>query len=141
MNAMATTPSLTEFERFHAQQLRKAPPAVTVLELLLTILVACVTTPFFFVTFFVLPMMGQITVSLVAVLTVAYLYYRRSILVLLAVTLGCGSVSLATFSTIQAIKYHLEIPLFIFLVLGVPVCIGYSILVVSQIWRLRGGAD
>jgi hypothetical protein len=138
---MTATPSLNEFERFHAHRTLKPPPSATVAELLITLLIACITTPFFFVTFFVLPMMGQITVSLVAVLTVAYLYYRRSLLVLLAVTLGCGAVSLATFSTIQAIKYHLEIPLFIFLVLGVPVCIGYSILVVSQIWRLRGGVE
>ena len=133
--------SLRDLERRHASTAVRRPARPTIKELLLTIVTAAVTTPFFFVTFFVLPMMGQITVGLAAFITVAYLYYRRSLLVCLASLGGFGLVSLVTFSTIQAIKYRLEIPLFIFLVLGIPVSFAYCVLVGSRIWLLRGGDD
>lgn len=108
-------------------------------ELLITIGVAFVVTPFFFVTFFVLPMMGQITVGFAAIITALYLFVRRSVLVTAAVLIGISIFSLAAFSSIQAIKYRLDIPLFICLTMGVPVTVGYCIFVSSRIWVLKGG--
>ena len=140
--SIAVTPvRLRDLESLHARKVVGRPARPSIRELVLTVITAAIATPFFFVTFFVLPMMGQITVGFAAIITLAYLYYRRSLLVCLASLGGFGVVSCATFSTIQAIKYHLEIPLFIFLVLGVPVTFGYCVLVGSRIWLLRGGEE
>lgn len=131
--------TLAEFERYHAHRRMRPQPVASARECLGTFVTACFFTPFFFVTFFVLPMMGQIIVGLALIITAIYFYYRRSILALASGFTGFCTFALATFSTIQAIKYHLEVPLFIFLVLGVPITAVYCIFVMSRIWIVRGG--
>jgi hypothetical protein len=140
-NDIASRVTLAEFERYHANRRLQVVPVASLRECMWTFLTACLFTPFFFVTFFVLPMMGQIIVGLALLITAVYFYYRRSILSLISGLTGCGAFALLTFNTIQAIKYHLEVPLFIFLVLGVPITAGYCIFVASRIWILRGGDD
>jgi hypothetical protein len=133
--------SIRDFERFHARLQRKPTVRPSLKELGFTVLTALIVTPFFFVTFFVLPMMGQITVGLAAIITAFYLFYRRSLLVFIATVGGVSIFSTLTFSTIQAIKYRLEIPLFVFLVLGIPMTFAYCVFIGYRIWVLRGGAD
>ncbi len=133
--------SLRDFEKFHSCRQSPQPQAPSFKELIFTVLTALVMTPFFFVTFFVIPMMGQVTVGLAGLVTIAYLYYRRSLLVLIATVGGASVFSLATFATIQAIKYRLEIPLFIFLALGIPMSFAYCVFVGYRIWVVRGGAE
>lgn len=130
---------IDEYERYHAK--RRVLPSVTpsFKELSLTFIIAMLLTPFFFVTFFVLPMMGQITVGVAAIITAIYLVARRSILVTLASLGGVVFFSAVTFATIQAIKYRVDIPIFIFLVMGVPITTIYCIFVGTRIWVLRGG--
>lgn len=96
-------------------------------ELILTLVVSAIMTPFFFVTFFVLPIMGQITVGVAMAITAIYLWVRRSWLVFVTSFAGAAVVSLITFVVIQAIKYRLDIPLFIFLVMGVPLSVIYCL--------------
>jgi hypothetical protein len=133
--------SLRDFEKFHSRLQSPTPPVPSLKELAFTVLTALVMTPFLYVTFFVIPLMGQVTVGLAALLTLAYLYYRRSLFVLIATLCGVTVFSLATFSTIQAIKYRLEIPLFIFLALGIPMSFAYCVFVGYRIWVVRGGAE
>ena len=141
MNTDAARVTLAEFERYHAARRHRTPPVASFRECVATFLIAGFFTPFFFVTFFVLPMMGQITVGVALLITGIYFFYRRSILAFLAGMAGCSGFAILTFSTIQAIKYHLEVPLFIFLVLGIPITAGYCIFVASRVWILRGGDD
>jgi hypothetical protein len=133
--------SLRDFEKFHSRRQSPSPTVPSFKELAFTLLTALVMTPFFFVTFFVIPLMGQVTVGLAALITLAYLYYRRSLLVLIATVSGTAVFSLATFSTIKSIKYRLEIPLFIFLALGIPMSFAYCVFVGYRIWVVRGGAE
>ena len=120
-------PSLDAIERnFRRARVYKTTRA-TKKELIVTLCVASFVTPFFFVTFFTLPLMGQIVVGFAAMVTAFYLFFRRSILIFLAGLAGSGLFSILTFATIQSIKYRIEIPLFIFLALGIPVAIMYSI--------------
>lgn len=132
---------LDDFERFHERNSVRTPPPVTLRELAYTLVIALFLSPFFFATFFLIPMMGQISVGLAGFLTVLYLYYRRSILVA-AVTLGAAAIfSGVTFATIQSIKNNLEVPLFILIALGIPVTALYCIFIAGRIWDIRGGAD
>lgn len=132
---------LDDFERFHGKSSLRPPPPVTMRELVYTLLIALFLAPFFFATFFLIPMMGQISVGFAGFLTALYLYYRRSILVA-AVTMGAGTIfSGTTFATIQSIKNNLEVPLFILIALGIPVTALYSIFIAGRIWDIRGGAD
>ena len=70
--------TLDQFEKFHAPSMRRNPPRASVKEIMGTALVATLTAPFFFATFFCIPMMGQVTVGFASLLTVLYLFYRRS---------------------------------------------------------------
>jgi hypothetical protein len=133
--------SIDEFESYHSKRVLLASPPVTIKEIILSLLVAFVVTPFLFVTATVIPLMGQVTMALVVVLTMLYLYYRRSVIAAVASLGGAAIFTQLTFGTIQAIKYHIEVPMFIFTALGIPVCFLYSIFIVSRIWVLRGGAD
>jgi hypothetical protein len=133
--------SLRDFERFHARRQSKPPTTPSLKELALTLLTTLVMTPFLYVTFFVIPLMGQITVGFAGLLTLIYLYYRRSVLVLIITVTGLTLFSSVTFATIQTIKYRLEIPLFVFLALGIPMSFAYCVLVGSRIWVVRGGGE
>lgn len=133
--------SLVEFENFHSA--RSAPQQLmpSLRELVITFLVTLGIAPFSFVTFFVIPMMGQVTVGLSMFLTILYLFFRRSTLV--ALTAGVGAVLFwgVLFVTIQAIKNNLEVPLFFFTATGIPVCAAYCIFIGTRIWTIRGGID
>ena len=133
--------TLDEFEKFHAPRLRRPPPRATLKEAFGTAIVRLVTAPFFFATFFCIPMMGQVTVGFAGLLTAIYLYYRRSpvIIATIAVTLFliCGGV----FGSIQTVKNKLDVTLFFLIALGIPVCAMYSMFVGMKIWELRGGDE
>lgn len=132
---------LDDFEKFHVRQrVRKVPP-VTVREILITLAVSLLCAPFFFATFFLIPMMGQITVGLAALLTALYLWFRRSVVVAAVVITGSGIFSGLMFGFIQSIKTRLEVPLFILIALGIPVTAMYCIFIAGRIWILRGGVD
>jgi len=132
---------LNDFEAFHSRGQRTCPATPSLKELALTVLTAAFITPFFYVTFFVIPLMGQVTVGFAALITAMYLYYRRSLLVLLASVGTVTLLSTVAFATIQSIKYRLEIPLFICIALGIPFSFAYCVLVGSRIWVVRGGGD
>jgi hypothetical protein len=83
--------------------------------------------------------MGQVVVSFALLITGIYLWARRSLAVTIAAITGSAGFALLTYLTIQAVKTRLEIPLFIFLVLGIPVTAMYSIFLAMRIWTLRGG--
>jgi hypothetical protein len=132
---------IDEFERFHRPLLRKAPPAVTLKEIAWTMAISVAVAPFFFAAFFVIPMMGQITVGLAAFITALYLFFRRSILIALTIVVTAALLSSIAFMSIQSIKYRLDIAMFIFIALGIPVTFIYSAFVGMKIWELRGGGE
>ncbi len=132
---------LDEFEKFHQRQIVRTVPRVTLREVGYTLLVGLICSPFFFATFFLIPMMGQITVGLAAFLTALYLWFRRSILIALIALSSAGIFSGLMFGFIQSIKTRLEVPLFILIALGIPVTAMYSIFIAGRIWILRGGVD
>ena len=132
---------LDEFERCHADRMSCKQVAPTAFELLITLLVTTTVAPFAFVTFFVIPMMGQITVGLSCALMLTYLRVRSSLLVVGAVVLGIAVFWGALFASIQVIKSNLEVPLFFFTATGIPVCAVFCIFVATRIWTIRGGID
>ena len=131
--------TVDDLERQYRRDVKLTPPKSTVREIALTLFMSALLTPFFFTTFFVLPIMGQVVVFFALLITGIYLWARRSIPVTLAAIMGSTGFALVTYLTIQAIKTRLEIPLFIFLVLGIPVTAMYSIFLAMRIWTLRGG--
>lgn len=130
--------SLDDFERFHAPRVRKTPPPVTFAELCKVVLLSVVVSPFVFSTFFLIPMMGQVTVGLAAFVTALYLFFRRSILVAGAVLTSAFILSSIAFMSIQSIKNQLDVTLFILTALGIPVCVMYTVFVGTKIWDIRG---
>jgi hypothetical protein len=132
---------LSEFERFHREQLVPTQQRPALGELMLTAIVTLIMSPFGFVTFMVIPVMGQVTVGFALLLTALYLFYRRSLAVAL-VTIGCSvAFWLTLFLTIQAIKNHLEVLLFFFTATGIPVSAMYCMFIGTRIWSIRGGVD
>ena len=138
---MASSLRLAEFERFHAARiiLNQSRPSLS--ELGVTLLVTLGIAPFSFVTFFVIPMMGQITVGFGLILTLLYLYFRRSLLVAGTAFVGAAFFWGMLFASIQLIKNNLEVPLFFFTAMGIPVCTAYCIFIGTRIWTIRGGVD
>ncbi len=132
--------SFLALERKIAAKQRPVQLAPSISELVATLGVTIFMAPFVVVTFLVIPMMGQITVGFSALITVLYLFYRRSLLVCLAAIGGSVVFWSAIFLTIQAIKNQIGVPLFILTALGIPVCILYSMLIGARIWAIRGGA-
>jgi hypothetical protein len=133
--------TLVEFESFHRARQQPKQERPTVRELLLTGLLTIVMAPFSFVTFMVIPVMGQITVGFALLLTAIYLCCRKSILVALTAGLGVLAFWSVLFETIQVIKTNLEVPLFFFTATGIPVSAIYCIFIGTRIWTIRGGAE
>ncbi len=132
---------LEDFEKFHVRQrVRKSPP-VTLREIFITLSISLACAPFFFATFFLIPMMGQITVGLAALLTSLYLWFRRSVIVAAVAITGSAIFSGLMFGFIQSVKTRLDVPLFILIALGIPVTAMYCIFIAGRIWVLRGGVD
>ena len=133
--------SILDFERHHASMLVHARPPVTFKELLCTFAITFCLAPFSFVGFMVIPMIGAITVSFTAFVTTMYLVSRRSWAVS-AMAVG-GTVLFWTilFNTIQSIKNHLEVALFFFTAMAIPVSVIFCILVSARTWMLRGGVE
>ena len=133
--------TVSEFERHHASKLVPVQLRPSIKELVLTALVTLVMSPVSFVTFMVIPMMGQVTVGFAALVTGIYLFYRRSFLVALT-AIGVFVVFwTALFVSIQAIKNNLEVILFFFTATGIPVSAMYCMFIGSRIWAIRGGAE
>lgn len=132
---------LDQFERFHAQRRVLVLPRATCSEVAITFLVALIVAPFFFATFFIIPMMGQISVGLAGLLTAIYLYFRKSVVIALTVMTAAVILSSLAFATIQSIKYNLEVPLFILVALGIPVTAMYCIFIAGRIWIVKGGVE
>jgi hypothetical protein len=138
---MSSSVRLIDFESFHAARITLSPAKPSLRELVITLLVTLAIAPFSFVTFFVIPMMGQITVGLSLFLTLLYLYFRRSVLVAGTAIIGAVFFWGLLFVTIQGIKQNLEVPLFFFTATGIPVCTAYCIFIGTRIWTIRGGVD
>jgi hypothetical protein len=131
--------NLDEFERFHAQKLRVQPMRASWRELGWTVLVAIVVTPFFAALFLALPLIGQFVVGTAFLLTVYYMYLRRSILVLLSSCLGVTLFVTVAGSVMHGRRFHPGLPLLVLLGFGIPVAGAFCILVASRIWALKGG--
>ena len=132
---------IEDFEKFHAPRLRKPPPPVTFKEVVITMLVATVMAPFLFTTFFVIPMIGQISVGLAGFMTVLYLWARKSIIIALAILASCGFFSSLMFMSIQSIKYRIDVTMFVLIALGIPMTTLLTVIVAMRVWELRGGAE
>lgn len=130
------TVSLRDFERYHHRVDRVVPQKATLKELGVAFAISAFMTPFFWITFFVLPLMGQITIGFAAIVTVTYFIVRRSWAIPLVALLGTSLVSIATSMTIQAVKHRVDVPIFIFLVLGVPFTAFYCMFLGSRIWEV-----
>jgi len=133
--------TVSEFERHHASKLVPVQLRPSIKELVITALITLIMSPVSFVTFMVIPMMGQVTVGFAALVTGIYLFYRRSFLVALT-AIGVFVVFWTVlFVSIQAIKNNLEVILFFFTATGIPVSAMYCMFIGSRIWAIRGGAE
>lgn len=132
---------IEDFEKFHAASCRKAPPPVSLKELVATVLVSVIMAPFLFATFFVIPMMGQVTVGLAAFVTALYLWSRKSIVIVLTVLASSALLSSILFMSIQSIKYRIDVTMFVLIALGIPMTFMYTVFVGMKVWQLRGGEE
>lgn len=132
---------IEDFERYHARRMRKAPPPLSLKEVVVTFVVCVAMAPFLYATFFLIPMMGQVTVGFFGFVTALYLFFRRSIVIALTVLATGGLLASIFFMTIQSVKYRLEVPLFILIALGIPVTLIFTTFVAMRIWELRGGGE
>ena len=132
---------IEDFERYHARRQRKAPPPLSLKEVLVTLAISVAIAPFMYATFFLIPMMGQVTVGFAGFITALYLFFRRSIVIALTVLGSAGFLASIFFMTIQSVKYRLEVPLFILIALGIPMTLIYTTFVGMKIWEIRGGDE
>lgn len=132
---------IEDFEKFHAPRLRKAPPPVTVKEVVLTVLVCTIMAPFLFTTFFVIPMIGQISVGLLGFVTALYLWSRRSLIIALTILASGGLFCSLMFMSIQTIKYRIDVTMFVLIALGIPMTTLLTVIVAMRVWELRGGLE
>lgn len=132
---------IEDFEKFHAASLRKTPPPVSLKEIVGTVLIAAVISPFLFTTFFVIPMMGQVTVGLAAFVTALYLWSRKSIVIALTVLASSALLSSILFMSIQSIKHRIDVTMFILIALGIPMTFIYTVFIAMKVWQLRGGEE
>ena len=132
---------IEDFEKFHAANLRKPPPPVTVKEVVITMLVATVMAPFLFTTFFVIPMIGQISVGLLGFVTALYLWSRKSFIIALTILASGGLFCSLMFMSIQTIKYRIDVTMFVLIALGIPMTTLLTFLVAMRVWELRGGLE
>jgi hypothetical protein len=132
---------IEDFESFHASKLRRPPPAVTVKEVVITMMIATVMAPFLFTTFFVIPMIGQISVGLAAFVTALYLWFRKSVVIALTILASGGFFASLMFMSIQSIKYRIDVTMFVLIALGVPMTTLLTFIVAMRVWDLRGGAE
>lgn len=132
---------IEDFEKFHAPRFRKAPPPVTFKEVVVTILVCTVMAPFLFTTFFVIPMIGQISVGLAGAMTAMYLWSRKSIVIALTILASGGVLSSIAFMSIQSIKHRIDVTMFILIALGIPMTTLLTVFVSMKVWELRGGGE
>jgi len=132
---------IEDFEKYHAASLRKPPPPVTVKEVVITMLVATVMAPFLFTTFFVIPMIGQVSVGLAAFVTALYLWFRKSIIIALTIIASGGFFASLMFMSIQSIKYRIDVTMFVLIALGIPMTTLLTVIVAMRVWEIRGGAE
>lgn len=132
---------IEDFEKFHAARFRKDPPPVSLKEIVVTILVGTIMAPFLFTTFFVIPMMGQITVGFAAFITALYLWSRKSLIIALTVLASAAMFSSVLFMSIQSIKYRIDVTMFVLIALGIPMTVMYTVFVAMKVWQLRGGEE
>lgn len=132
---------IEDFEKYHAQRVRRAPPPVSFKEVLVTTLLAIVVVPFMYVTFMCIPMMGVVTVGFASFVTALYLFFRRSIVILLTTLLSSGTLAAIFFVFVQSVKYRMDVTLFVLIALGIPVSLIYTTFVGMKIWEIRGGGD
>jgi hypothetical protein len=132
---------IEDFEKFHAASLRKTPPPVTVKEVVVTMAICTVMAPFLFTTFFVIPMIGQISVGLAGFIAALYLWSRKSIVIGLTILASGGLFSSLMFMSIQSIKYRIDVTMFVLIALGIPMTTLLTIFVAMRVWELRGGAE
>jgi hypothetical protein len=97
--------------------------------------------PFLFTTFFVIPMIGQISVGLAGVVTALYLWARKSIIIALTILASAGLFSSLMFMSIQSIKYRIDVTMFVLIALGIPMTTLLTVIVAMRVWELRGGAE
>lgn len=133
--------TLDEFETYHRPKQRPASPKLTLKEVIVTVFVTLLGLPFFLTTFFVIPMMGQITVGLVAFLTALYLYFRRSFVILAVIAASVAFPSVIFLAVIPTVKNQMDLTLFILTALGIPVSAMYCIFIGTRIWDLLGGGE
>ncbi|MEY4667904.1 MAG: hypothetical protein RL518_603 [Pseudomonadota bacterium] len=132
---------IEDFERYHAPRFRMAPPPVSIKEVIVTMLICTVMAPFLFTTFFVIPMMGQVTVGLAGFVTALYLWFRKSFVIALTVLASAGILSTIAFMSIQSIKYRIDVTMFILIALGIPMTFIFTVFVGMKVWELRGGGE
>ena len=132
---------VSDFEVFHSATAIQRQQVPSLKELCVTLLITLGMAPFAFVTFMVIPIMGQVTVGFAALLTVLYLFFRRSALIALTVLVGSFVFWSVIFGVIQVIKNNLEVPLFFFTATGIPVCAIFCMFIGARIWTIRGGAE
>jgi hypothetical protein len=94
-----------------------------------------------YVIFMCIPMIGVVTVGFSLFITALYLYFRRSVLVLLTIIMTSVTLSAVFFGSVQSLKYRMDVTLFVLIALGIPVTLIYTTFVGMRIWELRGGAE
>lgn len=137
---------LNDYERFHRTALRRRPPRPSRRELFISAALSFAATPFLLTLFLLIPYIGQGMIAAFAALLVGYFWVRRSWAVFLLTTCSAALFTLLFFATIQALKYRLDVTLFLLMATAIPVVALLSLFVASRLWIMLdndsdGGAE
>jgi hypothetical protein len=133
--------SLSEYEAYHRARVPRISAAISLKEVAVTSLTTLGILPFWFMMFFNLPVIGQITVGFSLIMTAWFFVVRRSWA--LVGTAFCSTViaTIILASSIQAIKYNIDLPMFLLMALGIPVSAIYCLFIGSRIWAAVNPED
>jgi len=104
-------------------------------------LLSFVSAPFLAMTFMFVPVLGQLLTTLGLITTAFYLKLRRSAKLLLCWILGNVMFFSLLSILMPLIRKRLDVPLFTVLVLGIPYCALYLLIIAYQTWKVANPVE
>ncbi len=130
--------SLQKFEKIHRQSVKHDLPKTNGKEVFITWFICFIAAPFLFTALFVIPIIGQMLFAAALILTLIYVYVRKSLMIALAVFLANLMFIIPTMITMQLVanKNRFEVTMFFLIASCIPVSIFYIFAVAGKVWYL-----
>jgi hypothetical protein len=126
--------TLSEYEAYHRARIPRISSSISLKEAISAAVITLAILPFWFMMFFNLPVIGQITVGFSLIMTTWFFIVRRSYALFGVVFASALLAAIILANSIQAIKYNIDLPMFLLMALGIPVSAIYCLFIGSRIW-------